>query len=101
MYITNIQHLLDSSEKMSAEMPAEARELIGFLTQIIDVTTKTQPHTLTTTDIRCFKKGCYGMIKTVLRPNNDEINWFCPDCEEEGVVSGWKNTKWDNIHKIK
>ena len=69
MYITNIQHLLDASEKMAEEMPNEARELIGFLTLIIDTTTKKLPQTLTTTDVRCFQKGCHGLIKSALRPD--------------------------------
>ncbi len=56
MYITNIRHLLHASAKMPEDMPDEAKELIGFLTQVIDTTTKNLPHTLTTTDVKCFKK---------------------------------------------
>ena len=96
MYITNIQHLLNASEKMSGEMPKEAREIIGFLTLIIDTTTKILPHTLTTTDVRCFQKGCSGLIKSAIRPDTGEIHWYCPDCENEGIISEWKLTKWDN-----
>ena len=96
MYITNIQHLLDASVKMEEEMPKEARELIGFLTLIIDTTTKILPQTLTTTDVRCFQKGCSGFIKSALRPDTGEIHWYCPDCENEGVISEWQRTKWDN-----
>jgi hypothetical protein len=96
MYITNIQHLLEASAKMPEEMPIEARELIGFLTLIIDTTTKNLAQSLTTTDVKCFEKGCSGMIKTALRPDTEEIHWFCPDCENEGLISDWKNTKWDN-----
>ena len=96
MYVTNIQHLLEASAKMPEEMPVEARELIGFLTLIIDTTTKNLAQSLTTTDVKCFEKGCSGMIKTALRPDTEEIHWFCPDCENEGLISDWKNTKWDN-----
>ena len=96
MYITNIRHLLDASAKMPEDMPKEARELIGFLTPIIDTTTKNLPHTLTTTDVRCFEKGCHGLIKTALMPNNEEIHWYCPHCENEGIISDWKLTEWDN-----
>jgi hypothetical protein len=96
MYITNIQHLLNASVKMQKEMPKEVRELIGFLTLIINSTSRILPHTLTTTDISCFRKGCDGLIKTALRLDNEEIHWFCPDCENEGLISGWQGTKWDN-----
>ncbi|MGD0581484.1 MAG: hypothetical protein ABR974_00910 [Bacteroidales bacterium] len=81
---------------MAKEMPLEVRELIGFLTQIIETTTKNLPQTLTTTDVSCFKKGCSGMIKTALMPKTEEIHWYCPDCENEGVISEWRGTKWDN-----
>lgn len=101
MYITNIQHLLDASAKMPEEMPNEAKELIGFLTLVIDATTKNLPHTLTQTDINCFEKGCSGMIKTAFRPDTEEIHWYCPDCENEGVISGWQKTKWDNRESSK
>jgi hypothetical protein len=96
MYITNIQHLLDASAKMPEDMPDEARELIGFLKLVIDTTTKTLPHSLSATDVICFKKGCSGMIKSALRPDTDEIHWYCPDCEVDGLISGWQGTKWDN-----
>jgi hypothetical protein len=96
MYITSLKHLLYSSEKMTDEMPKEARELIGFLTLVVDKTTKTLPRTLTTSDIRCFQKGCSGIIKTSLRSDNEEIHWYCPDCENEGSISEWQDTTWDN-----
>jgi len=31
-----------------------------------------------------------------LMPKNEETHWFCPECETEGVISGWQKTKWDN-----
>jgi hypothetical protein len=96
MYITNIRHLLDASEKMAAEMPKEPRELFGFLTLVVDTTTKSLPHSLTTSNIRCFEKGCHGFIKTALMPKNAEIHWYCPDCEAEGIIGGWQGTEWDN-----
>jgi len=96
MYITNIRHLVHASAKMPEDMPDETKELIGFLTQVIDTTTKNLPDSLTTTDVICFKKGCSGMIKTALRPDTEEIHWYCPDCEVDGLISGWQQTEWDN-----
>ena len=96
MYITNIQHLLDASVTMSNVLPEEATELIPFLTQVIDTTTRIFPKTLTETDIKCFRKGCDGQIKTTLRPDTNEIHWYCPECENEGLISNWQGTSWDN-----
>ena len=89
-------HFLDEKGNIPKEMPKEARELASFSALIVDTTTKTLPSTLTSTDIRCFNKGCHGLIKTALKHNNDEIHWYCPECENEGVISNWQKTKWDN-----
>jgi hypothetical protein len=93
MYITNIKHLLDALDKMPDGMPKEVRELTGFLTTVVGTTPEKLPYTLTSTDISCFTKGCNGFIKTALRPDTGEIHWYCPDCEEEGLISGWEDPK--------
>ncbi len=89
-------HFLDEKGNIPTEMPKQARELASFMALVVDSTTKTLPSTLTSTDIRCFNKGCHGLIKTALMPKTEEIHWYCPDCENEGVISGWQGTKWDN-----
>jgi hypothetical protein len=67
-----------------------------FMALIVDTTTKNNPSSLTITEIRCFKKGCHGLIKTAIRSDTEEIHWYCPVCENEGVISNWQGTKWDN-----
>ena len=89
-------HFLDEKGNIPTEMPKQARELASFMALVVDTTTKTLPSTLTSTDIRCFNKGCHGLIKTAIMPKSGEIHWYCPDCENEGVISGWQGTKWDN-----
>lgn len=89
-------HFLDEDGNIPKQMPKEARELASFMVLVVDTTTKTCPQTLTSTDIRCFKKGCSGLIKSALRPDTSEIHWYCPDCENEGEISKWQGTKWDN-----
>ena len=95
MFITNIRHLADASATMLNEMPEEPRELFDLLTQVIETTTLTLPATLTTTDIRCNAKSCDGLIKSALRPDTNEIHWYCPECEREGLINNWQGTKWD------
>jgi hypothetical protein len=71
MYISNMQHFLDA-------------------------TTKKIPFTLTQTEIRCFEKGCKGLIKSEVLKANNEIHWVCSKCQNEGVISEWQKTKWNN-----
>ena len=96
MYITNLTHFLDETGKIPIQMPKEARELASFFALVVDTTTKKNPTTLTSTDIRCFNNGCFGLIKTAIRSDNEEIHWYCPECENEGVISEWQGSNWDN-----
>jgi len=97
MYISNLTHFLNDKGNIPKQMPKEARELANFLALIVDSTTKTMPSILTSTDIRCFQKGCHGLFKPAKRPKEGEIHWYCPECENEGVIRHWDRTKWDNL----
>jgi len=91
-----MQHFLDETGNIPRQMTTEGRELASFFALVIDATTKEKSSTLTSTDIRCFEKGCQGTTRVeVLRPSN-EIHWMCSRCENEGRISGWQGTKWDN-----
>jgi hypothetical protein len=96
MYISNMTHFLDDQGNIPKQMPKEARELASFLALVVDVTTKTMPLTLSETGIRCFNKGCHGQIKSSVNRAKAEIHWQCHVCGNEGVISNWGKTKWDN-----
>jgi len=89
-------HFLDETGNIPKQMPKEARELASFMALVVDTTTKNSHTSLTSTDIRCFEKGCQGMIKSEIVGKKDEIHWVCSKCQNEGVISDWQNTKWDN-----
>jgi len=91
-----MSHFLDEKGNIPKEMPREARELASFFALVIDATTKNIPFTLTQTDVRCFEKGCNGLISSEVLKENNEIHWVCPKCQNEGRIDGWKLTKWDN-----
>ena len=76
-------------------MPKEARELASFMALVVDATTKKIPALLSSTEIRCFKK-CTGIINSELESINDPIQWKCSNCNNEGTISDWQGTKWDN-----
>jgi hypothetical protein len=94
-------HFLDEQGNIPTQMPKEARELASFLALMVDATTKTMPSTLTSTEFRCFKKVYHGLVKSAISPDGKEIHWYCPECEEEGVISSLQRTKWDNLKKNK
>ena len=96
-----MQHFLDETGNIPKKMPKQARELASFMALVVDITTKTLPTTLTLTDIRCFQKGCQGIIKSEVLKANNEIHWKCSKCPNEGVISEWQKTKWDNRQNTK
>jgi hypothetical protein len=96
MYISQMPHFLDETGNIPKQMPKEARELASFMALVVDTTTKTLPTTLTLTDIRCFQKGCQGIINSEITGKNDDVHWVCSKCPNEGVISKWQKTKWDN-----
>ena len=82
-------------------MPREARELASFFALVIDNTTKLNPSTMTSVNIRCFELGCQGAIRSELLAEGDEIHWKCSKCKNEGKISHWKETRWNNIPEKK
>ena len=96
MYISNMQHFLDDKGNIPNQMPKEARELASFFALVIDATTKKSPFTLSQIELRCFENKCQGTIKSEVLKESNEIHWVCSKCKNEGMISNWKLTKWDN-----
>ena len=89
-------HFLDESGNIAQVMPDEARELAGFFALVVDKATTKLPRRLSSTDIRCFEKGCEGTTRIEIIHSGNEIYWTCSRCENEGNISHWQGTKWDN-----
>ena len=40
------------------------------------------------------RKPCKGVLQIQFEID-DRIHWFCPECEDEGVLDGWQGLIWD------
>ncbi len=89
-------HLLDEKGNIPKEMTKKGREMASFLALIIDSATKVYPPTEKYSQIRCLKKKCTGLIEIDVDTKNEFIHWKCNKCAEEGRISDWQKTKWDN-----
>ena len=89
-------HFLDESGNIPTQMPKEARELANFLALVVDETTKEPSKSVIYTTIRCFIKKCEGTINSEIIKENNEIHWVCSKCQNEGILSEWQNTRWNN-----
>lgn len=96
MYISILTHFLDEQGNIPKQMPKEARELASFFALVIDTTTNINPKRLSATNISCFEKGCPGTTRVEILRSSNEIHWMCSRCDNEGKISQWQGTKWDN-----
>lgn len=62
MFISNITHFHDEIGNVPKQMQKEARELASFLVLVIDTTTNSLSPRWTVNEIRCFEKGCHGLV---------------------------------------
>ena len=96
--VTNIRHFLDETGKLP-KLPAEAKELVKFLADIIESATIAYDRPATLADAKCRKcikgKPCNGEIEVWVYADTNETGWECLDCAEEGIIAHWEGTPWD------
>ncbi len=96
MYISKMHHFLDETGNIPKNMHKSARELAGFHALVVDETTKNHLSGKTSTEIRCFKKKCNGIISSKIYEEDMVIYWYCDTCDNAGEISEWQGTRWDN-----
>jgi len=94
-YVTDIKQFLDDAGEVK-EMPVEARRTAEFLVSIIDAVTPVYPTIGRDTGLRCRKPRCKATIQASLSSLDGKIIWWCPICEQYGLISNWQGTQWDH-----
>ena len=84
-----MQHFIDESGNIPIKVPKQAREISAFFSLVIDETIKTMPSIFTSTGIRCFRKRCTGIISSEVDLDNNEIQWKCSKCRNNGTITCW------------
>lgn len=100
MWSVNMQHFLD--EKGSTDqIPVEAKVLADYFGKIVTVVTLDYTGLLAPIpDLACRNlesPGCTGGIVGYFGQEDDRIEWFCNECEDSGVITGWEDTLWDCV----
>ena len=97
-YITDIRHFLNEEGKIPGVLPEPARELSSFLVLIVDAVTSSYPDPKWSieTGITCRTPRCTGEIIAALDALEEPIRWYCMECGEDGIISGWRRSRWDN-----
>lgn len=102
-YVTDIRHYLNEEGEIPDVLPQEARELASFVLLVIDAVTTSYPDPRWSieTKITCLTKGCTGEVIGALDTVQDPIHWYCLDCGELGIISGWRESRWNNAANCK
>jgi hypothetical protein len=98
MWSVNMQHFLDENGSTD-QIPAEVKELADHFGAIVAVVTLDfTGRTIVVSGITCRNPkspGCSGSIIGCLGRDIENIEWYCSDCEDSGVITGWDGTLWD------
>jgi hypothetical protein len=88
MIISQIPNSLNETGNIPKKVPKQAREISAFFSLVIDETFEKLPTGLTPTTIRCFRKGCFGIISSAIDLDKNEIYWKCSECVNSGTITG-------------
>jgi len=42
------------------------------------------------------RRPCGTLLTLYFDVDNFDVLWFCPACDDNGRISGWQGTFWDN-----
>ncbi len=103
-WVTDLSHFIDErTGQLPKDVPGPARRNMEYQTRIVAAATRLTGNSNRGTDatepIRCRRRlgrrPCSGIIE--YRVWSDErIRWQCPECGENGIISNWQSTAWDN-----
>jgi hypothetical protein len=82
------KYLLDAEGITLKPLPKQAREISAFFSLVIDETMEKLSDTFASTGIRCFKRGCEGIISSKMNFERNEIHWKCSKCVNNGTITG-------------
>lgn len=97
-WFTQLRHFLDDRGEFW-DIRGPGRKLAEYLCSIVKAATSEILEIPIPTGIRCRRrpkrKPCKGEVYTFLDNEKSIIEWYCPECKDNGYISDWENTKWD------
>ena len=97
MWVIDIRHWLDD-KKTQAAIP-RLRYKVNKLVEIITYASSREVGLPIDQVPLCWRRPgrrpCKGQLEIQLNPKTEQIHWICPECGDEGIVSGWSGLIWD------
>ena len=79
-----------------APLSGRGLRLAEYWTQIVAQATLYDEATALRCRRRPGRKPCAGLLTIFFDVDTYDVLWFCPVCDDQGRISGWENTFWDN-----
>src|SRR5512135_1500089 len=97
-WFTDARDFLDEQGGFNT-MSGPAISIAVFLRSIVGWVTMRNARALERTNITCHRKParrrCIGEIEACIHPDTGDIEYYCPECGNNGVIRGWEGTPWD------
>ena len=101
-WITDLTDLLDSHGQIPDWSPSS--RIAAHFAAIVTAATGSPSATLRETPVRCRRrpnrKPCPGKIQAGFEPGTGAIHWSCPVCQDQGWLSKWQGTQWDQGGRV-
>lgn len=97
MLVVDIRHWLN--ETLSGPVRPRLESKVRKLTEIITYITAKGAGVSVDVQPRCWRKPkrkpCAGKLEISLKTDTKQIYWRCPNCGDQGVMTGWAGLIWD------
>ncbi len=95
-YVTDITHFEGLPPKLAK---GPAGRIARYFGSIVSAASVGDVGEWMDTDIRCRrrpgKKPCPGHIQVYRQGHSAPIEWHCSSCDDQGIISNWKESTWD------
>jgi hypothetical protein len=84
---------------LSARLPPIPPEVYGLPSIGLKIVAQASNYEAPTT-VRCRRRPrrrpCGALLTLFFDTDTFDVLWFCPACDDNGRISGWEGTFWDN-----
>jgi hypothetical protein len=98
IYVTDMRHFAGMDELVGPQF-APAKRFAAYLGGVVSAATVHPPGEVIATGLACHRrpghKPCSGWLLVRRAEAAARIEWACPVCSDEGVISGWEGSPWD------
>ena len=91
----HLPHVLDEKGTLRG-LTGRGLRLATFWTEIVAQASNYDEPTTLHCRRRPGRKPCSGLLTIFFDVDNFDVLWFCPVCDDNGRISGWEGTFWDN-----